>query len=393
MTDGYARMSYALAQEIWRTVCKDTSDIPSVFQARIGGAKGTWTVDYNESHPERGENAWWIEISDSQLKIKPHPCEREDADYTQRTFEIVKYSHVCTSANLNTQLITTLENRGVPRNIFSELIMVERKRYYQDLKDSLEDSVKLRVWRQMWHPSRSNNSEMTWYGDLPDAKEDELDMLLEAGFEPKRYNHIAECLPRIVRQSLETRNEKLWINVPYSTNMFCIPDYAGVLEPGEIQFNSSQSVSDFPEYKFEGRTVLVARNPAHLPSDIQAVKCVYRPELRHIKDVAIFSTKGQFPLAGMLSGGDYDGDTVCMIWDEQIVRRFQNAAVPKLPSKSQCGVESEILLINDLLTVEQPTILEMNIFMRKCSWFNGIGSRLGEVTKLFENWCMQVLIR
>ncbi|QRW26303.1 RNA-dependent RNA polymerase [Rhizoctonia solani] len=39
----------------------------------------------------------------------------------------------------------------------------------------------------------------------------------------------------------------------------------------------------------------------------------------------IFSVKGSRSLASLLSGGDYDGDTVVLIWDEQITSQFRNA--------------------------------------------------------------------
>ncbi|CCO32155.1 hypothetical protein BN14_06209 [Rhizoctonia solani AG-1 IB] len=42
-------------------------------------------------------------------------------------------------------------------------------------------------------------------------------------------------------------------------------------------------------------------------------------------DVIVFSTKGDRSLASLLSGGDYDGDTVVMIWDEAITTPFQNS--------------------------------------------------------------------
>lgn len=46
--------------------------------------------------------------------------------------------------------------------------------------------------------------------------------------------------------------------------------------------------------------------------------------LRRLKDVIIFSTKGNTPLADMLSGGDYDGDKPWICWDRRLVAPFQN---------------------------------------------------------------------
>ena len=43
------------------------------------------------------------------------------------------------------------------------------------------------------------------------------------------------------------------------------------------------------------------------------VKAVYKLQLRHMKDVIVFPTKGQIPLASKLQGGDYDGDKVSIV--------------------------------------------------------------------------------
>lgn len=384
MTDGNARISYPLAQAIWRQIGNPKDNVPSVFQARIGGAKGTWTVDYDRNYPDLSPRGFWIEVSDSQLKIKPHPREIEDADECQRTFEVVKYSHVCTPANLNIQLITILSHGGVDRKVIANLLLASLLEYYQELIKSLNDPTALRVWRHAYHASRSLIAEISWCGELPDSKEDELDMLLESGFHPQENTYVKECVHHLLKQVFRDQKEKLWIKVPFSTNTFCIPDPLGVLDEGEVQFNFSQPVSDFPDWELEGRTVLVARNPAHLESDIQAVKYVYKPELRHIKDVIIMPVKGSRSLAGMLSGGDYDGDTVTIIWDERITAQFRNAKVPQLPGKAECGVVSETSYVHQIFRVTAPAQDELDKYIRKCLWFNGMSSRLGEVTKLLE---------
>ena len=40
------------------------------------------------------------------------------------------------------------------------------------------------------------------------------------------------------------------------------------------------------------------------------MRAVYKSELGHLSDVVIFPSKGSYPLAAKLQGGDYDGDTV-----------------------------------------------------------------------------------
>jgi hypothetical protein len=42
------------------------------------------------------------------------------------------------------------------------------------------------------------------------------------------------------------------------------------------------------------------------------VEAVFKLPLRHLVDVVVFPSRGTFPLAGKLQGGDYDGDKVRM---------------------------------------------------------------------------------
>jgi len=41
-------------------------------------------------------------------------------------------------------------------------------------------------------------------------------------------------------------------------------------------------------------------------------------------DVIVFSTKGLRSALSWLGGGDYDGDTVIVLWDPELVRQFTN---------------------------------------------------------------------
>lgn len=49
------------------------------------------------------------------------------------------------------------------------------------------------------------------------------------------------------------------------------------------------------------------------------------PRLRHLTDVIVFSRKGLRSQVSLLSGGDYDGDTVWICWDERLVAPFTPA--------------------------------------------------------------------
>jgi len=387
MTDGCALISYKFALAVWQRYGKDT-DLPSTFQGRISGAKGLWIVDYNNTHPDVSDRGWWIEVADSQLKIKPHPCQRVDADETQRTFEIVKTSSPCSPGSLNIQLITILEANGVSRLPLAAAARNEFAEYRRSFNEAMGSVTALRTWLQVYHNTSRSTGGATWSRGMPDGRAEELALMLESGFHPRKCEYMTKRLKDLIKIGLTAYVDKLKIELPHSTNTFCIPDPLGVLKPGEVQLNFSQPwrhpVSGFSEMHFDDLKVLVARNPAHLRSDIQAVQFRFYPELRHLKDVMIFSTQGDFPLAGKLSGGDYDGDTVTAIWDPAFTTTFHNEEVPKLPSKLTCGIVSENQHVGEIFTGITPSADQANSFIRKCCSFNGRTNKLGDVTSVFE---------
>ena len=103
-----------------------------------------------------------------------------------------------------------------------------------------------------------------------------------------------------------------------STTLFIVPDYTGTLAEGEIFVNLSAGSVDHvtleTTYTLIG-DVLLSRSPAILPSDVQKVRAVDCPALRFRSDVVFASIRGKRALADLLSGGDYDGDVMTVIWE------------------------------------------------------------------------------
>lgn len=122
-----------------------------------------------------------------------------------------------------------------------------------------------------------------------------------------------EELAKMIEGFWEKMKEKMHICIPLSTNLFCIADPTDTLNEGEVSLQFSRGIEDPRTGRrrdFVEGDILVARNPAHLPSDIQKVHAVNNEQLRELKDVIVFSRKGLRSLASLLSGGDYDGDKV-----------------------------------------------------------------------------------
>ncbi|KAG1851192.1 RNA dependent RNA polymerase-domain-containing protein [Suillus tomentosus] len=126
-------------------------------------------------------------------------------------------------------------------------------------------------------------------------------------------------------------------------------DPYGVLEEGQIHFCSSELITD-PESGARMNTVTepvlvitsVWRNPTRLPSDVQKVNAVSHPKLDKYFDVIVFPVKGERSLASYLGGGDYDGDTVTLVWSKQLVENFNTAPLCMAPAGLSNNFEREV---------------------------------------------------
>lgn len=337
MNDGCALMSRRLANSIC-DMLGINGDTPSAFQGRIAGAKGLWMVDRRESkHPHLdGGNGHWIEISESQLKIFPHPENWDDtADEEKLTFEVVNWAKPLHPVDLNIQLLAILEYGGHVKEYIAQLTRAGIEALYKDFEHVLKanNSVLCRSLLQKLWPSSADAETKARRLDQWAANDAEFIIRLsEAGFAPATFYPLRRRLRQYLTGLLDRHVEELHIEVPLSTYAYCIADPYGVLEPHEVHFSFSSNWRD-PDGQFEdnlldGVDVLVGRLPAHVPSDIQRRRAVWKIELRHFKDVIVFPTKGDIPLAHMLSGGDYDGDTPWICWDPNIVQNFQNSPLP-----------------------------------------------------------------
>lgn len=120
-------------------------------------------------------------------------------------------------------------------------------------------------------------------------------------------------LKRLIAQErakmLNKRGErKCRILIPKSRLLFGVCDPYGVLREGECFVNPTHDDDGVP-HALTGAYVLVARNPCLHPGDLQKLRAVAAPNLRHLTDCIVFATKGRRPAADMMSGGDLDGDT------------------------------------------------------------------------------------
>ncbi|KAJ5360591.1 RNA-dependent RNA polymerase eukaryotic-type [Penicillium concentricum] len=336
MNDGCALISRTLANQICDQLGITTAT-PSCFQGRIAGAKGLWMVDCHQSSiATMNEDDIWIQISDSQLKIHPHPQEWVDPiDDEKLTFEVVNWAKPLHPVDLDIQLLAILEHGGNVKEYIAKLTRDGVQSLYDDFLEVLRSNspVVCRALLQKLRPSGEDGTgKARRMEQWVTSDAESIIRFSEAGFAPRDFFPLRLKIRQYLTWLLERHVEELKIQVPLSTYAYCIADPYGVLGPDEVHFGFSNNCRDpqghFEDNLLDGVDVLVGRLPAHLPSDIQRRRAVWKAKLRHFKDVIVFPTTGNFPLAGMLSGGDYDGDTPWICWDSMIVEKFHNSPMP-----------------------------------------------------------------
>lgn len=328
MNDGAGKISPSLMRKVRDALGLQT--IPSAVQGRLGSAKGMWLTDMTDlSHVD------WIETYPKQEKWK---CNWADEDH--RTLEIRSYSTDLTSANLNRQFLPILEDRAIDveriRQVFIRNMVLKSDEENEDLKLALQH---LELFRKWIRESKSNslrlwNRGIPFLAGLPENNEDMMSFLIDGGFDPMQLKFLQDLAFQRQKQKGDTIKEELSIKIKKSTYAYMLVDFWGVLEPDEVHLCFSSKFNDGTDElsDLDGFDVLVGRCPAHLPSDIQKVRATFKPELRHLRDVVIFSSKGEIPLAAKLSGGDYDGDKAWVCWDPDILGNFENVPMPPKPS-------------------------------------------------------------
>ncbi|KZF20397.1 hypothetical protein L228DRAFT_285105 [Xylona heveae TC161] len=395
MNDGCGKLSKAAAWIISERLGLQ-GVFPSAFQGRIAGAKGLWFCDVEEKASvlsERNGGDIWIELTVSQTKFaEDESCIEED----KLTFEVHDWSKPLASASLNIQLIPILEERGVPREVLAGYLERGLRRQLDEQVTSMNDPLSFRKWiheayRVLDTRIDGKADGVSWCGAIPAFPAEKMVWCVENGFDPKQCSFFSDIVQKQVKEDCDRLQQKLNIEVGQSCYAFCVCDPLGVLKEGEVHIGFSTSFKDpvsmFQDTLLHNVDVLVARLPAHLPSDIQKVRAVFKPELRGLKDVIVFSAMGQTPLAEMLSGGDYDGDRPWICWDPAIVGRFQNAPLPAdQPTLKELGIAKESTSISDLSLTHRDFFQQ---FLIKNFLFSIEPSLLGMCTVFHEHMCYE----
>ena len=394
MNDGVGQISKASVLAIAERNRLDR--IPSVVQGRIRGAKGLWHLDAFDQSFSTDTRGFWIEVTDSQEKFRPHDRDHMFPDKARVTFDLLAWSKPLVPASLNFQLLPILINRGVPRSVIEKLLHDDLTSKVETLKAAMETPLNLRKWSEDCNPVReerlrAKTIQMT--GGLPDSLGEKINFLVEHGFQPKVCRFLNDLCYKAITNYCERLESRMNIEIGQSTYAFMIADPLAILEENEIHLGFSNSFSDnisgFNDTMLNDLDVLVGRLPAHLPSDIQRVRAVFRPELARYKDVVVFSSKPRSAtgksLADELSGGDYDGDKAWICWAGDLVAPFVNASVPDLPDPEYFGMRKDATKVSEIVS----DVNYIEKFLEMGFHFNLQRSLLGQCSFYHERWCYQ----
>ncbi|KAG8899017.1 hypothetical protein FRC00_002046, partial [Tulasnella sp. 408] len=350
MNDGCGLINRAALRSIQER--KGLQSFPTAVQGRIAGAKGLWILNPNDQ--EDRPHIW---ITTSQVKIRY--TEKElDEDPSRRIFDLLRVAQVKEPVRLSTQPIVNFAHNGVPHTVFTELLQESLKSSIDHVLDEWEsdnavamssmvfkeggvgnirkrrdDRFSERNFGSFRDTEETEEGFWTSYGFVPSGDVSDPDPnsgwptelaeqvveLFQAGFIPSKCSYLASLLKSYLKIVVKRITQGSHIPIKHSAEVFAAP---GTLKPGEVFFRSSQQCALIDDPAI---TDNIFRFPIKVPSDARLVKAVDYPQLRDFTDVLLFSVLEERSQASILAGGDYDGDTMCMIAEPRLVNTFRNS--------------------------------------------------------------------
>ncbi|PVG00656.1 hypothetical protein CPB86DRAFT_782489 [Serendipita vermifera] len=374
MTDGCGYANLALLRRIRESL--DLPTVPCAVQFRLGGDKGVLLLRPNDENYTEGlldlPTVW---IRPSQRKILG-----QKGNANQRRLEVVRTTYLRTPHRINADLIINLAYNGVPPEVFSNLNQRNMEEIFDSLTTWTGDRAMPKLCRYIERkggvlPIRLNrlppdptalrssyrnhesNTDLDgeWGGgdDQDDdgptgGEEGPLDYfpnlvsgqpatlhetavrLIQSGFTPENCSYLADLIKQMLKKQLEECVMGKQLKVPMSAYVLIAPvpeTFKDLLGENEVHFLSSSANLQQPmggsSHTLTG-DALIARYPCKVPSDCQRVKVVNQPELSQYVDILLMPIQGKRSLASMLSGGDYDGDAVVVIWQPEILDNWKD---------------------------------------------------------------------
>ncbi|KAK4196115.1 putative RNA-dependent RNA polymerase [Triangularia verruculosa] len=293
-TDGCGLISPDLAQELARRrriIFRNRRYTPSVFQIRYRGYKGVVEVD--PTMPRLKSNS----SSTPPISLKLRKSMKKFSGGDDYSFSIVDYSKPYSYGYLNDESITLLSALGITR----ETLHQKQNDHFRFMEEATHDPRA--AFRFLSYINMPELAERVLMEDNLDQIQSKIKGLVKAEY-GKMLN--------------KRDDQKCRILIPQSRLLFGVCDAWDCLKEGECAVKVTLFEDGQPA-ALKGMEVLVTRNPCLHPGDLQKFKVVERPELAHLTDCIVFSSRGRRPAADLMSGGDLDGDAFFVCWDKDII--------------------------------------------------------------------------
>lgn len=272
-SDGVGCISSSLAMMVATKMRLSGTAYPSAFQFRLGGAKGVLSVSPT--------------IPGGKLALRPS---QKKFDSNHRMLEINRVS-TRSIAFLNRQIIVILSTLGVADEAFLDLL----HEMLEELDCITSDPDRCIAML------RANSDE--------DGISREMAALVQHGFLASGDPYIAHLLHVYRLCKLKEAKKRAKIPVVKGAHVLGVMDETNTLKEDEVFCQLSDSSHTEASRHIVTGECLVFRSPSLHPGDARVLKAVDCPELKHLHNVIVFSSKGQRDVPSMLSGGDLDGDT------------------------------------------------------------------------------------
>jgi hypothetical protein len=394
-SDGCGKISPQLLT--YASHCLNYSKPSSAIQIRFKGNKGVLVLDENLKNFE-------IEFTESMVKFDLDPI----GDKIFNDLEIIKFSNY-SPGYLNLEIIILLLLNGVKPKYILKLakksgvgnknkMVFEFNKFLQKIKkikdfENFEKNTENSVKNNNFEKSTQNFDKIS--DNL--VKNNYFQKIPENSVKNNNFQKIPQNFQKYSLFHNFTQNKisqllfKFKFKIKNSALLMGVIDFQGILEENEVFIqleipnkNSLQPQTQ-PKTKIITRSVIVTKNPCLSIHDIQLLICFDKPELRHLKNVIVFSSKGKIPVPDKISNSDLDGDYYFISWDKNLVKIRQNNFEEKL--KKVDKIKNKIELTKFIYNPK-------NSFKKNCVdyfIFYHKNSKIGKVSDVHKNFCNNLL--
>lgn len=182
------------------------------------------------------------------------------------------------AAFLNRQFINIMSACGVPDELFKQLFL--------EATQAIEGLPERAISRDLTHDDVVILQQFTEFPLIP---------IIDAGFS---RNPMIQDLVRLVQaRALQDLKWRARVKLDKGVYMIGVADETGLLKEGEVFVQYQVTEKDKPV--IVTGPVVVCRAPALHPGDVRVARAMNYAPLRHLKNVVVFSTRGERPLPNM----------------------------------------------------------------------------------------------